>query len=270
MENEIIEIKQLPIIEERLKTLKSEIDEEIKVALSMACTEGTVKDIKKIRATLTKKFDELETRRKYVKSQIETPYQEFYKVYQECVLTPFKNADAELRKKIQSVENELKTTKRNKLLEYANELKAANAIDWLDVERILPSVTLSASLTSLKSSVADRLEAIRLDCQCISETGEESAELLAEYKKTLNLSQAQLTMSQRKKEIEQAKSEIQITTEQEQIKREAEQKVEMLAPPVVEDKPQEKQYKMSFTVYGTISQLKELKNFMLERGISYE
>ena len=54
------------------------------------------------------------------------------------------------------------------------------------------------------------------------------------------------------------------------MKQKTEQKVEMLAPPVVEDKAKEKEYKMSFTVHGTISQLKELKDFMLERGIRYE
>ncbi len=270
MEDGIIEIKQLPIIEERLKTLKTEIEKKTQTALSMVCTEDTVKEVKKIRAALTKEFAELEACRKDVKVQIETPYQEFYKVYQECVSIPFKNADAELKKKINSVEDMLKSDKRKKIIEYANELKTAYGIDWLNVERILPNITLSASLTSLRQSTADRVEAIRYDCQCISESDKDSAEVLAEYKKSLSLSQAQLAVSQRKKEIEQAKSDVQATTEQEQIKQEAEQKVEMLAPPIIEDKPKEKEYKMSFTVHGTITQLRELKNFMIERGIRYE
>lgn len=268
--SEIIEIKQLPILEERLKSLKTEIEEKTQTALSMVCTEDTVKEIKKMRASLTKEFTELEVRRKDVKAQIEAPYQEFYKVYQECVSVPFKNADAELKKKIDKVEDTLKADKHKKITAYANELKTAYAVDWLNVERVLPNITLSASLTSLKQAVADRFEAVRYDCQCISELAENSAEILAEYKKSLNLSQAQLTVLQRKKDIEQAKTDVLTATEQEQMKQKTEQKVEMLAPPVVEDKAKEKEYKMSFTVHGTISQLKELKDFMLERGIRYE
>ena len=206
----IIEVKQLPIIEEHLKSLKSAIEKKTSTALKMVCTEDTVKEIKKIRASLTKEFTELETRRKEVKAQLETPYQEFYKVYQDCVSTPFKQADAELKRKVNDVENELKSTKRNKLIDYANELKAAYALDWLNIERILPNVTLSASLTSLKQTVADKLDGINSDCQCISAIGESSLAVLVEYKKSLNLSQAQLIVSEREKEVQKAKSDAEI------------------------------------------------------------
>lgn len=265
----IIEVKQLPIIEEHLKTLKSAIEEKTSTALKMVCTEDTVKEIKKIRASLTKEFTELETRRKEVKAQLETPYKEFYKVYQDCVSTPFKQADAELKRKVNDVENELKSTKRNKLIDYANELKTAYALDWLNIERILPNVTLSASLTSLKQTVADKLDGINSDCQCISAIGESSLAVLVEYKKSLNLSQAQLIVSQREKEVQKAKSDAEAAKRQEEIKQESEKKVDMLAPPV-EEKTEEKIYKVTFTVHGTMSQLKEIKNFMLERGIKYE
>mgnify|MGYP000363553236 FL=1 len=69
--------------------------------------------------------------------------------------------------------------------------------------------------------------------------------------------------------MQKAKSDAEAAKRQEEIKQEAEKKVDMLAPPV-EEKTEEKIYKMTFTVHGTMSQLKEIKNFMLERGIKYE
>lgn len=265
MNNNLVIIKQLPIIEERLSTLKSEIEQKTKIAVAMECTESTVKDIKKIRAELTKEFNEFDERRKDVKAQIEAPYKAFNSVYEDCVALPFKTADKLLKAKIDAIENDLKEQKKEKIVSYAEELKIAYSLEWLDIERVLPNITLSASLSSLKSDVAEKLDKINLDCKCISG----DVEVFAEYKKTLNLAQAKLTVEQRKREVEVAKSNIQNTSEQQQIKQEHEQKIEALAPPAVDVK-KANIYKMTFTVHGTMTQLKELKNFMNERGISYD
>lgn len=268
MDDNLVIIKQLPIIEERLNTLKSKIEEKTKNIISLPCTEGTVKDIKKIRAEFNKEFNELEARRKSVKAQIEAPYMEFNSIYEECVTTPFMIADNVLKTKINGVEEKLKHQKKEKIIAYAKELKSAYDLDWLDVEMIMPKVTISESLSSLKSTIAEKLDRISVDCKCISENSDTSAEVLAEYKKTFNLAQSNLIVSQRKKEIAIAISDIQNKSEHQQFKQECEQKVEMLAPPI--EVKQEKIYKMIFTVQGTTAQLKELKKFMNERGIKYE
>lgn len=273
--NEIIEIKQLPIIEERLQKLRTEIEAETNNALAMVCTEETVKEVKKVRAELNKQFAELETRRKNVKKQLETPYNEFNSVYEECVGKVYKAADTALKKKIGEVENGLKSQKREKILSYAAELKAAYTLDWLDVERILPNVTLSASISSLQTTVATAIEKINMECECITgmDNADESAEIFAEYQKTLNLAQAKLTVSQRRKEVERTKAEAQKKAEQEQIKRETEQKIEMLAPPVVKEELSEphieevKKYQMTFTVRAAKEKLRALKAFIVENNI---
>lgn len=275
MIDNIIEIKQLPIIEERLQTLKMEIEKKTDAALAMKCTEDTVKTVKKTRAELTKELNEYETRRKYVKAQIEAPYKAFNAIYEECVTVPFKNADKALKSKIDSVENGLKGQKKEKIRFYAEELKKAYALNWLDVERVIPNVTLSASETSLTSAVAEKMEKISMDCECISglDNADEAAELLAEYKKTLNLAQAKLTVQNRKKEIEKARSDAQKTAKQEEIKRKMEEKVEMLAPPAVKETSNEppveevKVYQMTFTVRGTKEQLKAIKSFIIDNNI---
>ena len=64
---ELIVVKQLPLIEEHLKELSAEINEKVESAKSLICTEETVKEVKQVRADLNKDFKELETQRKLVK-----------------------------------------------------------------------------------------------------------------------------------------------------------------------------------------------------------
>ena len=54
---------------------------------------------------------------------------------------------------------------------------------------------------------------------------------------------------------------------QEEIYKEAEKKIEQLAPPV--EVEEEKTYTMTFTVSGTIEQLKALKAFMISNNIDF-
>ena len=45
----LIEVKQLPVIEEQLRSVSTVIDERVKNATSLVCTEESVKTIKEIR-----------------------------------------------------------------------------------------------------------------------------------------------------------------------------------------------------------------------------
>ena len=115
MKNEIIKVTQLPIIEERLHALKSEIEARVSTALAMECTDTTLKEVKQMRTTLRKELDEFEQRRKDVKAKIEAPYKAFEEIYKECVSNAYKNADAELKCKIDSVEAARKVEKLKKV-----------------------------------------------------------------------------------------------------------------------------------------------------------
>ena len=80
-ENALIVVKQLPIIEEQLKTLSSEIDKKVANAKSLIVSDTTVKEVKKVRAELNNEFKELEAQRKTVKEKVLAPYQAFEEVY---------------------------------------------------------------------------------------------------------------------------------------------------------------------------------------------
>lgn len=121
--NSLIVVKQLPVIEEQLKTIRADIEHKVSGVLALECTEGTVKAIKVLRADLNKDFKDLEERRKFVKSKILEPYENFEAVYKECVTEIFKGADTELKKRIDEVENNLKFEKRKEIEDYFNEYK---------------------------------------------------------------------------------------------------------------------------------------------------
>ena len=148
--NEMIVIKQLPIIEQQLIVVSAEIDEKVKSAVSLVCTEENVKVIKEIRANLNKESKEFEDKRKQVKSEIMKPYEEFESIYKECISDKYKTADVELKNKIDSVENELKENKKAEVVNYFNEYLNSKNIDFVTFEKANINITLSASMKSLK------------------------------------------------------------------------------------------------------------------------
>ena len=131
-------------------------------------------------------------------------------------------------------------------------------------------MTLSASEKSLKKAVKDSADKIKADVDCINAISD-NAELMAEYMNCLNLAQAKLTVVERQHAIEQAEKAKAAYTQNEEVNRQAEEKVDMLAPPVIEEeKPEEKKYTMTFTVTGTIQQLKAVKAFLIENNIEFK
>lgn len=267
MPNEIISIHDLGTTEKNLIEISEKCKEQIKAAQAMACTEETKKAVKNTRAELNKQFSEYEAERKNRTAEYEKPLKEFKAMYDKYIANPFKEADKALKQKIDDVENQQKSDKKETLVAYAEELKAAYALNWLDINRVLPNITLSASLASLKSTVSEKLGKIKEDTECI-ETMSDGAELFSEYMKTLNLAQAKLIVVERKHAVEAAEKAQAAQRKREEIKQEAEEKVEAFAPPVIEEPPQEvKKYQMTFTVTGTLEQLKALKFYMIENNI---
>lgn len=272
--NEMIVIKQLPIIEQQLKVVSAEIDEKVKNAVGLVCTEENVKTIKEIRATLNKESKEFEDKRKQVKAEIMKPYDDFEKIYKECISDKYKTADVELKNKIDSIENELKTNKKTEVINYFNEYLNSKNIDFVTFDSANINVTLSASMKSLKEQAKNFIDKISDDLNLI-ETQEHKAEILVEYKQSLNVSNATTTVNNRFKAIEEEKAkqekEVQVEESQKADKHvptiEEVEQVEFKAPTVVED---EKIYTIKFVVKGTLPKLKELKQFLENGGYKYE
>ena len=257
----IIELVQLPVIDERLQTLKTEWEEKTAAAVALSCTESNKQEIKKTRTALTKEFNALEESRKGVKKAILAEYEAFEKTYKECVTLPYKAADEALKGKIETVEAEQKKDKYNSVERYAKELITANGLNWLSSGRVMPKVALTASEKALKEQVKQTIDNVALEVEVIGE----DAELLAEYQKTLSLATAKITIAERHKAIEAAKQAAEQKAKQDEQLEKAEERAEMLMPP--ELKQEEQRVTTSFKVRGTIAQLKALKAFIVENNI---
>ena len=273
MNNEIIVIKQLPVIVEQLQTIKADVTAKVAEAMSLVCTEDTVKDVKKIRAELGKEFSEWEEKRKEVKKAVMLPYEQFETVYKDCITDVFKGADTELKAKVDSVETALKKEKEKEVYDYFaeyRESKIADGAEWVGFGYANINVTLSASLKSLKEQAKAFIDRICDDLNLI-ETQEHKDEILYEYKQSLNVSAAITKVSNRYKAIEEAKAKEAEREAKEQATQKAVEKVvEVLTPPTVEPIAEEKILTVQFTVKGTKTKLKALKEFLNNGGYDYE
>ena len=249
---EIIEIKQLPIITEQLAKIKTQVAERVEKASALVCTEETVKEVKKARAELNTEFKAWEEKRKEVKTAVLTPYEKF----------------------------ELKAKKSEEVKAYFAEYLQSSNIDFVTFDQSGINITLSASLKSLKEAAKKFIDKVSEDLNLIG-TFNNSAEILVEYKKTLNVSGSITSVTARMQAIEAEKKR----QEAEQERKEAEAKrVEEVnqaagneAPEVLEapkeapkvEKTDDQVLTLRFQVTASRSKLKELKAFLDNGGYDY-
>lgn len=289
---QVITLKQLPIIEEHLQLVKADVETRTKNAMQLVCTEETRGNVKKIRAELGKEFSAMEEQRKRVKEAIMEPYNRFEEVYKQCIADPYKKADAELKRRVDDVEIGLKAEKVKEIQSYFAELCKANNLPWLRFEQMNLKIGLSTSVSGVKTTLTSTVLKISAEVQELSRH-EDAAELLVEYKKSLNVALALSTVRARHAMIELQKQRVAERRAALEQQRAAEEKVQQAieeaqqgaAPPVEEvSAPEEEQpaavqdpektqlavYEVKFAVRGTIEQLKKLKQFIMQEGMSYD
>lgn len=280
--NDLIRVVQLPVIEERLKAMKEQVDARVNEALSLACTDGTLTAVKAARADLRKGFESLETERKAVKAAVLGPYEAFEKVYRECVSDTYKRADAELKKKIDAVEDGIKSACEATLKSYFDELAAAEHVEWLTWDRLGLKIDLTGarqkSHARLREKVAEFVCGVAQSVETISNM-EDAEEIMAEFRQCLSIGQAIGIVQERHQRIEVERRAAEERKAVMDAQRSAVEKVEAAVPPVVVAPPvsapapaqeEETVYRCSFTVRATKAQLKKLKDFMIQEGICYE
>ena len=284
MENqELIVVKQLPEIEEHLKNVSLEIDKKVNEARSLVCTEENKQAVKNIRAELKKELEQFEIQRKAVKEKVLAPYMQFEEVYKECISDKFREADKDLKEKIDAIEIEQKKRLEDGAREYFEEYMASKNIDFIKFERLGLKVGLSDNPTKLKKQITTFINKVVDDLNLI-ETQEHKAEILVEYKQTLNVSNAITTVTNRFKAIEEEKKK------QEELKNKIYQQMSGEANKAVEitqtnteveqqkafdremqdTQINQKTYTITFKVTGTAPRLKQLKDYLIKEGFQYE
>ena len=308
MNEELITLKQPPIIiYEQIKAVGQQIEAKISELNldNQLVTDETLKSAKNTRATLRKELDDFETQRKYIKEQVNAPYEAFEKAYKEYIKVHYDKADSTLKSKIDEVKNRLLDDKRGRIKDYFTEFCASQGIDFLIFARLPLNITITKSDKSLKEEVTGFVGEVSKSIQLIesfNEPNEFKAEILTEYKQTLDVTRAIQNAQYRRqqREAELARIEAQrVAAEQARFAAEARAKeaVPLQAPaqvineaqpaapvqpeapiqpePVQEATQAVQDYdneivQSRFTVIGTRAQLRVLRQFLDINKIQYE
>ena len=264
---DLIVVEQLPIIKTYLEKLSLEIKEKVNKATSLVCTEDNYKEIKEVRATLTKEFKELEEQRKQVKNAIMEKYNAFEEVYKENVANLYQQADVDLKKKIDNSINILVKEKEDKIRIFAEEhIKFNHLENIIKFEDIPLNINLSCSMKSLENSVLAFIKMVSDDMECIS-SEEYHDETLYEYQHNgFRYATAVMTVRKKQEEIQKLKQQQEKIEEvkQEEIKvaEVVEEVVELTMPKEVEPIDT-----WQFTIKATKTQAKEIKEFIKSKGV---
>lgn len=291
MNENIITVQQLPVIVyERLESVGQEIDKRI-AALDLdkqLVTEDTKKAVKDTRAMLNKELKDFEEQRKRIKEQVSAPYVAFEKAYNSFIKEKYENADGILKVKIDEFDKRLKADKEARIRSYFTELCQANNIDFLPFERLGLKIGLSDSDKSLKDIVNTSIDNVVKSLEFIeslTDPDEYKAEILTEYKQTLDVTTAIRNAQYRKKQREAELACIEAQKARaEQARLEAEAKAKEVAPlqapevvkpqeQIVKNEavpaPQEEILHYTLGVSGTRAQLRALRQFLETNNINY-
>ena len=298
MNENLITLKQAPIIVyEKIKAVGQQIEAKI-AELNLdnqLVTDETLKSAKNTRTMLRKELDDFETQRKYIKEQVNAPYEAFENAYKEHIKVHYDKADSTLKTKIDEVQNRLLDDKRGRIKDYFTELCQSQGIDFLIFERLPLNITLSASDKSLKEQVANFISEVSKSLQLIESLNEPDdfkAEMLTEYKQTLDVTRAiqnaQYRKQQREAELQRLEAQ---KARAEQARLAAEARAKEAAPlqapeevpaPAIQEAPtphqevpapapatQEEILHYTLGVSGTRAKLRALRQFLETNNINY-
>lgn len=206
MDNEI-KLVQSPIIAHKLqeagKAVSKRIDD-LELDKQIATVE-TLKSLKDLRAEISKELKDFETQRIFIKSEVNKPYDEFDSIYKVEISEKYKIAIDKLKNKIDFVEDKVKSDKKEAIETYFNELCTAEKIDFITFDKLGIDINLSTTEKKYKEQVNDYISKVVDDLNLIKSTDYE-AEILVEYKSSLNVSNA-ITSVKTRKENEQKEQE---------------------------------------------------------------
>lgn len=269
MNDEIMVVKQLPIIGEQLRELRDYIKERTDWALALPVSEDNLKEIRSVRSELKKEYTELENRRKAIKREVMEPYEKFEAIYKDCVGDAMWKADSELGLKIRTVEGEMKDRVEKELRKFFTEAAKAAGVEWLQYEQVGVKIGLNDARAKVPKKLMDFLSGFVLgvaDCQETIMKMDDADAVMAEFRKSLDLNSAVRTVQMRKDAERQARE-----AREQAEKAEEERKASGFAPPVLEaPKQAEKVYTLKFAVKATKPELVRLKAFLDSGNYEYK
>lgn len=277
------EIKGLAKIEDNIKEVKKFAEDLNKYYATVVWTEDTLNDAKNEKANVNKFKDKVAEFRKNIIAEYNKPIALFETTAKETEKLLSETYDT-INVQVKRYEDETKEQIKQMCIEYFNECMTSKNIDFTTFEQMNMTITLGMQTKSgeLVKKVKDEImafaERIEKDIELIN-SGDYVNETMVEYKRTLNASQSILDVKQRMQQIELEKQKQIELEKQREIEKQTIQNVEnavqeanggvqnVNAP--VEETTQ-KQYNVTFKVYGTLDELKQLKQYLVNGGYKYE
>lgn len=264
------ELKGITKIEDNINDVKDYALKLSKYYSVKEFDEETLKDAKSERAEVNKFKEKVADFRKEITKRFNEPLNKFIDTAKETEGILKETYDT-INNQIKGYEEKQKEEKTEEVKDYFNELCESEEIDFVSYEQANINVTLSASMKSLKEQAKVFVDKICDDLKLI-DTQEHKAEILAEYKITLNVSNAITTVTDRIKREEEEKAKLEQTTEQELNDEIMLEKIENISAPkeIVKEETSEEVFEMTFKVRGTKEKLKAIKEFLENGGYDYE
>lgn len=264
---------QAPVISEDLEGVKRQLDLVLNEVAQLPADDNSLKRVKAIRADISKRFAAMEEQRKEVKRQVMQPYTQAEEKYKTCIADPYRAADAQLKQWVDDYQNGMKKACEDGLREYFDELCQSQGVDFLRFSQAGVTVDMAMARQKEPKKAMEKLEAfvlgVRADLDTIL-TLEDAAEVLAEYRESLHLQEAILKVKNRKQLTAYMARQVREAQEaREQEEQHRRQLLDVMGD-IGEQLPQEELYTMTFTVTGSLPDLKALKAYILSANLTIE
>ena len=271
-------IKSVGEIESNMKEVKGYVEELNNYYKNITFTEETIKEAKEEKAKVNKFKGQVAEYRKNIVAEYNKPIKAFEDTAKETekLLTDTYNT---INQQVATHEDKIKKEKEEEVRNYFEEYKESLNIDFIKFEDTKIKINSTDSKTSLKKQVKDFVDKINTDLATIMLQNFKE-EILVEYKQNgFVLNNAITTVLNRQKAIEEARKNEEekkitiISNKEHEITEESYEQLEQVFNKPLEQPEEVKQEEiltLKFTVRGTRTKLKELKNFLIQGGYDYE
>lgn len=255
-------IKTLGEIEDNIQTVKEYALSLKKYYSGIVFTEETKKDAEEQKAEVNKQKKQVADFRKQIIAKYNEPIKLFEDTAKETekLLGDTYDFINEQVKKFDLAELE---KVKEKVEKYFEEYKLSKDIDFIKFDDLNINITkgLLTSTGNLTKKVQDQItdfvDSVRKNLDLI-QTLEFKEEILVEYKKTLKCADSIAEVQDRHRQLEELEKQKKTPLTDENVQ----EKISYVSAP----KAEEKVYSMTFTVKGTMTRLKELKEYLLKEG----
>ena len=197
-------LESVPVINQQITKTGKEIKKRLE-ALNIDAMEATDENsslIKKTKADLNKEIKLYDSQMKMVKDKMLEPYERIFPAYKSEIKDEInKWVDALSNKSIQ-IDSAKLEKKENELKDYFVELCLSEDVDFITFDKYKEvnnvKILLSTTIKKYREQLNEYIQNVKTNIQLISEQDYE-AEILAEYKQSLNCSGAILTVKNRKR-----------------------------------------------------------------------